>query len=443
MAEETYPFQTTYLQSYQTETEPGSLVFAALCRHKRAPKLVGTRYLELGCGHGISLAAHAACHPEMDFVGIDILVDHVTGARALADEADLSNVTVMPGDIAALAREAPPGGPFDIVVLHGVWSWVGAATRRAIVKLLRRWVAPGGLVYISYNARPFWNVVEPLRFILREVMGPSPDKARIDAAREAVDAWLEHAGDGPQTEFWSRVKRLPNTYLVHEFGAPEAAAFWPQEVAKTLAPLQIAPVGQLPLVANYPQLRMDEGAEALLTLGESMGFAETAADLAHARSFRSDLFAHGAPRLPDAGVTRALTGWTLVPTPPPDEGVTRRTLPGLDEALQSLPPGTAIPDAVAALSSGDRNGLQGVVLAVMLDHLAPVAPGRGAAEAGMRRFNALARRTAQEGPPLPCAICLRLGRPVLLTRSEARHVFLGDEIDAEAAARLASFDFGE
>jgi hypothetical protein len=40
---------------------------------------------------------------------------------------------------------------FDVIVLHGIWSWVSEVNRRVIVKIARQRLAIGGILYISYN----------------------------------------------------------------------------------------------------------------------------------------------------------------------------------------------------------------------------------------------------------------------------------------------------
>ena len=55
---------------------------------------------------------------------------------------------------------------FDIICMHGVYSWISAQHRQTIVAFIRRRLKPGGLVYISYDAMPGWAGIAPLRRVL-------------------------------------------------------------------------------------------------------------------------------------------------------------------------------------------------------------------------------------------------------------------------------------
>lgn len=55
---------------------------------------------------------------------------------------------------------------FDIIALHGIWSWVSGEARDAIIEIARAKLKPGGILYISYNCKPGWAPIEPLRHLL-------------------------------------------------------------------------------------------------------------------------------------------------------------------------------------------------------------------------------------------------------------------------------------
>ena len=50
------------------------------------------RYLDLGCGFGLTLLYLAAAHPAAAFIGVDANRGHVETAREIASRAGLSNV---------------------------------------------------------------------------------------------------------------------------------------------------------------------------------------------------------------------------------------------------------------------------------------------------------------------------------------------------------------
>ena len=56
---------------------------------------------------------------------------------------------------------------FDIIGLHGIWTWISDENGRVIVDLIRRRLRPGGIVYISYNCLPGWAASMPLRHLMK------------------------------------------------------------------------------------------------------------------------------------------------------------------------------------------------------------------------------------------------------------------------------------
>ena len=67
---------------------------------------------------------------------------------------------------------------FDIIALHGIWSWINDASRAAIVDIALRKLKPGGALYISYNVTPGWSPGIPLRILMADF-----------AKREGNGAW--------------------------------------------------------------------------------------------------------------------------------------------------------------------------------------------------------------------------------------------------------------
>ena len=43
---------------------------------------------------------------------------------------------------------------FQVIVAHGIWSWISEASRAAILRFVGKHLAPGGLVYLSYKGVP-------------------------------------------------------------------------------------------------------------------------------------------------------------------------------------------------------------------------------------------------------------------------------------------------
>lgn len=76
----------------------------------------GPVVLEIGSGHGAAAVAYALEHPETDVVAVDVHVPGVARMMAAADEAEVANLWVHPGDALPLLRERL--APASLAAVH-------------------------------------------------------------------------------------------------------------------------------------------------------------------------------------------------------------------------------------------------------------------------------------------------------------------------------------
>lgn len=201
-------------------THPEHLAaMSALCG-RAAPRFEAARVLELGCARGGNLLPMAVDLPGATFVGVDLSPSQVEAASARAREMGLANVSFRCASVADLdARD----GEFDYVVCHGVYSWVPAAVRDAILRVCRACMRPEGVAYVSFNVLPGWHGLRTLRdFLLRHVpAGRAPERVRH--ARRCL-AVLDEALRAEPTPWsaWMRdelalLAEAEDEYLFHEY----------------------------------------------------------------------------------------------------------------------------------------------------------------------------------------------------------------------------------
>src|SRR5262249_27428649 len=169
-----------YVVRYHRELNPAILKLA-LALQGVAWEKPAIRYLELGCGFGLSALFNAAGDPTVDVTAIDINAEHIDTARGIARSAELGNVHFIEAAFADLEKRNL--GAFDAITLHGVWSWINAENRGHILAFIDRHLAPGGVVYLSYNTLPGLASVLPLRELMRDAYERLPGAAevRVDA----------------------------------------------------------------------------------------------------------------------------------------------------------------------------------------------------------------------------------------------------------------------
>lgn len=447
-----YPVERAYTPNLQPDLAPDHLALVTLACGRLPPACDrgasgrAFRYLELGCGFGVGLAALAAANPHGHFTGVDFLPEHIAAAEGLREEAGLGNLDLIETDFESLAAEDGPR--FDHVVLHGVFTWISPRNRAAVVEILRRRVAPGGLVYVGCNAMPGWTALAPARRMVRDLVAAG--RGDPAAVRAALSRWVEMDGGEAARGFWSRVQGLPDAYLLHEFGAEHGDALWSVELEAAMAPAKLQRIGATRLHHAMDALRFDAAEREQLSAAEAEGWGATARDLLAKASFHHALFARGAPRASEAETARLLGARLVAPSPPraADRPPRRALAPGLEAALSASLDGGRRPVAALVTDLADRAGLaphkalQAVILGLATERLIALRDDAATAAAaeGTRRFNAAARRRLEDGVPLPGLASARLGGPVALPR-RVQAMALGIEpADEEARAVLAPFD---
>jgi tRNA (guanine-N7-)-methyltransferase len=105
-------------------------------------------WLEIGFGAGEHLAAQAARHPELGFIGCEPYVNGVVALLARAREAGLANLRILPGDARPLLeRLAPATIARAFVLFPDPWPKRRHRKRRlvrgAFLDLVARALAPG------------------------------------------------------------------------------------------------------------------------------------------------------------------------------------------------------------------------------------------------------------------------------------------------------------
>jgi predicted O-methyltransferase YrrM len=157
-----------------------------------APPAVATcRVLEVGCSDGANLLPMAAALPHAQFVGCDLSASAIADARRAAAELGITNVTFLQRDLSTLTDDP---GTFDYIIAHGVYSWVPAAVRDALLKLAAHRLSRNGVLFVSYNVYPGCHVRQAAWQMLHYHVDHLADpRAQLDAAR-AFAALLAEPG---------------------------------------------------------------------------------------------------------------------------------------------------------------------------------------------------------------------------------------------------------
>ncbi|GAB4182743.1 MAG: methyltransferase regulatory domain-containing protein [Thalassobaculales bacterium] len=265
-------------------------------------------YCELGCGQGWTMLVLAAANPRASFVGIDFNPAHIARAREMAQAAGLENVRFLEmsfAEMAALPQSRLPD--FDYITLHGIWSWVSAENQGHIVEVLRRWLKPGGLVYVSYNTMPGWAPALPLQRLLLEHARRSQERSdrRIREAIVFAEALKSAGARGLQNiPMLDEVVRERDegspVYLAHEYLNESWRPCHFADVAAAMAGAKLDYIGVVRLIENFKDLMLSPAQRQIVDAIADQPFREMIIDLCVDRRFRRDIYVRGARRLSEA-----------------------------------------------------------------------------------------------------------------------------------------------
>ena len=194
----------------------------------------GARVLELGCGAGRNLVPMACVLPEARFLGIELATRPVGIGRGLAAALALSNVELRQGDVLDLPADL---GEFDYIIAHGVYSWVPAPVRDALMAAFARHLAPEGVAYLNFNALPGGHLRNLARDMMRFRLAAFDDpEAHGEDAVRFVRTVAEAQPEGSPyrrvlEEELDRLEHNPTGVLFHDDLAPDHQAFHFRHVA--------------------------------------------------------------------------------------------------------------------------------------------------------------------------------------------------------------------
>ena len=311
---EGYVSDIPYSLGFYRENTPTHLAFAALSVGAQPGLLTHPeRVLELGFGMGLGFVLNAAANPAAHFEGVDFNPEHVAHARGLAEDAGLANVSIREASFQHLAAEAhDTQHDLDLILVHGILSWVNEEAQAAIVEIARKRLKPGGALYASYNVMPGWASTLPLQRLLRE--HAARQQGRSDERMAAGTAFLKelqseearfltsNATLGNRIESFAKLDR---NYLAHEYLNANWTIFYFADMAAMMGRAKLSFTGSVALAENIDAVSVPEKMRARVAATGDRIWKETLRDYGSNAQFRRDLFQRGRQNL-TVQETRAL-----------------------------------------------------------------------------------------------------------------------------------------
>ncbi|MCC6386027.1 MAG: methyltransferase regulatory domain-containing protein [Dehalococcoidia bacterium] len=296
-----------YVSTARTSTSPVRMEATGRLLGLAAAGANAARVLEVGCGDGGNVIPMALALPGSAFLGIDLAPTAIAKARAAAAAAGVSNARFEMADLAALPGEF---GGFDYVIAHGVYSWVPAPVRAALLELVRERMAPAGIAFVSYNALPGGHFRGALRTMMRRHTAAIADPAEKIRQARALLAMLQlapdAAGEGYRSLLQSEIgvaARSSDHLLYHDDLAEVNEAFYFADFVAEAAAHGLAFLAE----ANFADMSLDALPEPLARTLGALGERDLIAreqylDYVRCRGFRQTLLCHA-----EAPIDRAIS----------------------------------------------------------------------------------------------------------------------------------------
>lgn len=314
---EGYTTDSSYITYYAPYLSPCLLRMLCVLNGADLPKRKKKeplRYLELGFGQGLSLNIHAATHSG-EFWGTDFNVDHVLFAQetiyAVEQEAQKTTLKstqkteldlhLFDSSFAELEKKALDGKlpQFDIITLHGIWSWVNEENRQYILNILRNSLKIGGIVYMSYNTLPGRASFTPVRDLLM-MHADTANTSLLDSSsrtQKALDFVTVLSKSGASyftqnkaaTDLLNGFKNQKIESIVHEYMNVDWHSFYFKDVAESLNSAKCSFLGSTSLLTQMGSI-FPPKTLSLITKAPTISMRETIRDFALNQEFRADLF---------------------------------------------------------------------------------------------------------------------------------------------------------
>lgn len=303
--DDSYLTEIEYTGNFYHFLAPARLAYIAAINGYDPPDLSKPfTWCELGCGKGTTALILAATHPNGQFHACDFNPAHIDYAESLRRAAEIDNLVLHSKSFRDMLAEDLP--PLDFIVLHGVYSWVPDAVRAEIHDFVRRRLAPGGLVMVSYNAMPGWAHLMPLRHMIRAyadaVPGTPAEKVRQAFARMEFLAknGAAYFSTHPSAAEWlDEIADQDIRYVAHEYLTPHGTPFYFSEVTDAMGDVGLSFVGSTAPRNNYAELMAPVQFDDVLASAPNRTALEMQRDFIANTRFRRDVFAaqpcrHGA-----------------------------------------------------------------------------------------------------------------------------------------------------
>lgn len=293
-----YYTDSGYTYGFYHQLTPLSIYWAALIKGHILP-IDKFRYVDLGCGQGYNLIINAINHPDAEFVGLDLMPEHIQHATLLANKLNLKNIKFYEFDFLETDYDQLSIGKFNYVVAHGITTWVNEKVRNGLSKVVDNALDIGGVFYNSYNTPYYWQQLMSFQHLTRSLSRYNNGQAAIDKAVETYNYINTLVPDfldsNPHLrEKFKTFSTASKEYLIHEFCNQNWRLVFFDEEYELNTKIKLNYLGSMNLIEEYDEYYPQAFIEKIST--ENWMTKKILKDTFLSKSFKQDLWIKGRPQ---------------------------------------------------------------------------------------------------------------------------------------------------
>lgn len=158
-----YRVEQPYTFGYYHEFNPLYAKFLFTYAGVDFPDMSKGTACELGFGQGVSIIINAITS-DVQWYGTDFNPGQVKNAQALVAEGNIQ--ALLSDDSFKQFAQRTDLPKFDLIALHGIWSWINHENQECIVDFIPSHLKIGGVLYIPYNTSPGFIFFEQIRHLM-------------------------------------------------------------------------------------------------------------------------------------------------------------------------------------------------------------------------------------------------------------------------------------
>lgn len=232
---------------------PVALHASAALNHVAAASPAFARVLEIGCGAGEALIAHARAWPNSIALGIDLDEARIGEGQRQIQASGLNNIELFAAGLGDLLAVSP--GEFDYIIIHGRFSHTDDDTRDALLRWCRQHLsAQGTIAYYTMLAENDDDATLRDALAFHCQRAASQDE-QLASARAMLGYLAMTLPDGALKNQVLEAEALDDASLMQCYPASDAAASDYTDFAREMQALDLACIGdalpQTELAASY------------------------------------------------------------------------------------------------------------------------------------------------------------------------------------------------